>query len=97
MKTIHLKNTIYKKYSERMPIMLGFSVPTFFFDHLSFEIEYLNNPHVESRTSSENLTLVPYSVFRSDTVTFNEDDIKWSIHGRKSLTKNISIFIHARS
>ncbi|MDB5105891.1 MAG: hypothetical protein JWP91_3580 [Fibrobacteres bacterium] len=39
----------YKSVSERMPMMLGFNLPTFkYLDFLTVEAEYLHNPHINS-------------------------------------------------
>lgn len=48
---IGLKNypIYYEKVSERMPLMVGFYVPTFgFLDYLTFEWEQWKNPHMNS-------------------------------------------------
>jgi hypothetical protein len=40
---------LYEKRSERMPIMVGFNIPTFkLLDVLSFELEYYNSPFVNN-------------------------------------------------
>ena len=39
----------YKSISERMPIMIGFNVPTFkTLEYLTVEFEYMKNPHINS-------------------------------------------------
>ncbi|GEM_PF-5471339 len=39
----------YKNTKERMPIMVGFNLPTFrYLDYVTFEMEYWKNPHMNS-------------------------------------------------
>lgn len=90
-----LKNypIFYTNYSQRMPVMLGASIPTFgLLDELSIEGEYLNNPTVESIASTyDKLDLNPDENFRYK--TFNDDNIKWSIHASRSVSKFLSLYV----
>lgn len=88
----------YTEMSQRRPIMLGVSVPTFgLLNNLSFEGEYLDNPNIESIASTyDNLNLTPDGNFRSDENfryrTYHKDDIKWSIHASRSLTQFLTVY-----
>lgn len=75
----------YTHYSQRMPIMLGFSAPTFgLLKTLSFEMEMLANPNIESQANLlENLDLLPDPEYRYR--TFGGDDIKWSIYALREI------------
>jgi hypothetical protein len=83
----------YTKYTERMPIMLGLSLPTFgILDQLAFEFEYLKNPNVESLASTfDVLDLPPEINFRYK--VFNKDDTKWTVFASRQLTSALSLVV----
>ena len=81
----------YRKVSERTPVMLGLSLPTYLLDHLSLEVEYLKNPVAQSLWSTfDETNLTPDPDFRYQ--NFSSDDFKWSLHGSKNLGKTFSIY-----
>jgi hypothetical protein len=89
-----LKNypIFYTDNAQRRPVMLGASIPTFFLDELSLEMEYLKNPNVESIFSTYDvLDLPPEPQFRYK--TFARDDYKWSLHATKNLNKFMTLFL----
>jgi hypothetical protein len=88
-----LKNypIFYTQYAQRMPVMLGASIPTFILDDFSIEIEYLNNPIIESIASTyDKLNLAPDENFRYK--VYNQDNMKWSVHATKSLSKFLTVY-----
>gem|GEM_PF-1157676 len=89
-----LKNypLFYTQLEQRRPIMVGFSIPTFgLVDELSVETEYLNNPIVESIASTyDKLDLNPDENFRYK--TYNQDNLKWSVHASKSVSKFLTLY-----
>jgi hypothetical protein len=89
-----LKNypIFYTRYEERRPMMLGFSVPTFgLLNNLSFEVEYLKNPNAASiRSTYDKLDLTPDEEFRYE--AFADDDVKWSLHASRALSKFFSVY-----
>ena len=90
-----LKNypIFYTDMAQRRPIMLGASIPTMgLLQHLSFEGEYLKNPTIQSlRSTYDILELLPDKDFRYK--TFARDDIKWTVHAARNITKNISLHV----
>lgn len=88
-----LKNypIFYTKYTQRMPVMVGASIPTFgLLNHLTFEAEYLNNPNIESIYSTfDVLDLAPDVNFRYK--NYPRDNLKWSVHASRSLTSFLSL------
>jgi hypothetical protein len=99
---IGLKNypIFYTESSQRRPMMLGFSVPTFgLLNNLSVETEYLDNPNIASIASTyDRLDLVPEENFRYDQTTFrykayNKDDLKWSVHASRSLSSFMTLYV----
>jgi hypothetical protein len=70
-----LKNypIFYTQFAQRLPIMLGLSIPTFgICDHLSLEAEYLKNPNAESIASTyDKLSLPPDANYRYKMMTPN--------------------------
>lgn len=90
-----LKNypIFYTKLMERMPMMAGMSIPTYgVLDNLSFELEYLQNPNIESIYSTfDVLDLAPDVNFRYQ--KHSRDDMKWSLHASRSLTSFMTLFV----
>lgn len=90
-----LKNypIFYTKYSQRMPYMVGLSIPTFgVLNHLSFEYEVLKNPNIESLGSTfDVLDLAPDLNYRYK--EFPKDDVKWSLHASRNISSFLSIYL----
>jgi hypothetical protein len=82
----------YTDYSQRLATMIGFSIPIpYVLDHLSFEMEYLKNPTVESIYSTyDQLKLIPDEKFRYDEIT--EDDFKWTLHAKRTINSYFTIY-----
>ena len=89
-----LKNypIFYTESSQRRPMMLGISVPTYgLLNNLSFETEYLDNPTIESIASTyDRLDLVPDENFRYK--TYNKDNVKWSVHASRNITDFLTVY-----
>jgi hypothetical protein len=83
----------YTDMAQRRPIMIGFSVPTFgLLNNLSFEVEYLKNPTIESlRSTYDKLELPPDEDFRY--LTFTKDDYKWTLHASRKLNNFLTLFV----
>lgn len=97
-----LKNypIFYTEMSQRRPMMLGVSIPTFgLLNNLSVETEYLDNPNVASIASTyDRLNLVPEDNLLVDQQTFryrtfHKDDLKWSVHASRSLSDYLSLYV----
>ncbi len=90
-----LKNypIFYTSYTQRMPLMVGLSIPTFgILDHISVEAEYLKNPNIESIWSTYDvLKLAPDVNFRYK--EYHGDDLKWSVHASRNINSFLSIFV----
>ncbi|MDB5051579.1 MAG: hypothetical protein JWO30_4650 [Fibrobacteres bacterium] len=96
---------IYKKVTERIPVMMGFNLPAFgFLDDLSLEVEYFNSPYMPDyaklmefsspipRSPEWNRTdsaAVPYDV--------DSDNWKWSLYASKVLSGHVKISAQAAS
>jgi hypothetical protein len=99
----------YEKRSERMPIMFGVNVPTLkLLDVLSVQGEYYTSPFNNyDKYNSASLPIwdaefptVPPPVDaegRAVPTTDHDDDWKWSIYGRKTLNKLLSVHAQAAS
>jgi hypothetical protein len=91
----------YEKPMDRMPIMMGLNIPTWgILDLLNIEAEYWKNPYLNSTymvaykgLATPNLADNAYSniglLTSADLV--NDDNLKWSISGKKSFGKAFSI------
>lgn len=99
----------YEKITERMPIMLGFNLPTFkLFDVFSIEVEYYkskfqNNIRDVFQLSYPKWQLPPgvttttYQALVDSTTIETEDDLHWSIYAKKSIYEGVSLFVQAAS
>lgn len=57
----------YEKRTERMPVMVGFNLPTFkLLDVLSLEVEYLNNPFANNQSVVINDAYPVWPIFTDD-------------------------------
>jgi hypothetical protein len=91
----------YKSISERMPLMIGFNLPTFKkLDYLTVEVEYLNNPHINSdfipslfrnpqpksldHTYPEVPIIADTALDGKPQKPWTKDDFKWSVTAQKS-------------
>jgi hypothetical protein len=83
----------YTHYSQRLPIMLGFSVPTFgMLKTLSFEVEFLANPNIESDANIyNNLDLPPSNAHRYQ--VYDKDNLKWSLYASRDILTSLSIIV----
>lgn len=97
-----LKNypIFYTEMSQRRPMMLGVSIPTFgLLNNLSVETEYLANPNVASIASTyDRLNLVPEDNLLIDQQTyryrtFHKDDLKWSVHASRALSDYLTMYV----
>jgi hypothetical protein len=89
-----LKNypIFYTEMAQRRPMMLGFSVPTMVLNNLSFEMEYLKNPTVESIASTyDDFNMAPDGNFRYQ--EFKKDDFKWTVHASRKLSSFLSLYV----
>ena len=84
----------YTSKTERLPVMLGLSVPTFLLDHLSFEAEYLKNPHPESTYGFLRAHLAPDPEYRKKSISnITSDDFKWSVHASKKMGSALTLYL----
>lgn len=97
---------VYGDYTKRMPVMIGFNVPTYkALDHLSLELEWYGS---EAEDNLDNFTIQgsshpasPYPTNwdqNTSSPTYNQlthkdtrDNIKWSLHGAKTLQTHVQI------
>jgi hypothetical protein len=101
----------YEKQSERMPVMFGVNLPTFkMLDVLSLQAEYYNAPFNNiDRYNSASLPVweanfesefgVPVTDAAGKVIPtrVHEDDWKWSISGRKTVNKIMTVHAQAAS
>ncbi len=96
---------IYKHVSERIPVMIGFNLPSFkLLDDLALEVEYFDSPYMPDyaklmefsspipRSPNWNRTdsaAVPYNV--------KADNLKWSLYASKVLSGHVKISAQAAS
>jgi hypothetical protein len=91
----------YQKISERMPIMVGFNVPTFkLLDLFAVQVEQMKSPWLNNLSQVGNNGLpLPFFPSAQDTVVsktdYNDlatkDDLKWSILLQKKLGANVTL------
>lgn len=95
----------YEDIFERMPIMLGFNVPTFkILDVLSVEVQYWKNPYWNTTENMwKNRSPVPYIGFqipyyeqKADSGRTN-DDWRWSIYASKKIRNRVKISLQFAS
>jgi hypothetical protein len=97
---------VYGDYSKRMPVMIGFNMPTFkVLDHLSVEAEWYGS---EAEDNLDNYTIQgsshpasPYPTnwdLNTSSPTYNRlthkdtrDNVKWSVHGARMLQEHVQI------
>jgi hypothetical protein len=101
--------TYYESISERIPVMVGFNLPTFkLFDIFSIEVEYYNSKFQNNirdvfQLSYPKWQLPPgqttstYPAFIDTSKIVTEDDIHWSIYAKKSLFEGLDLFIQVAS
>ncbi len=97
---------LYEKRTERMPIMGGVNIPTMrLLDVLSFEIEYYNSPFFNSFKEPLYSALPiwqlpdysdPASVAAYEAAA-KRDNWKWTVYGRKRITRGVEIYAQAAS
>jgi hypothetical protein len=97
---------LYEKRTERMPMMAGINIPTLkLLDVLSFELEYYNsrffNSFKEPLYSALPIWQLPdysdsASVARYESAA-KRDNWKWTVYGKKRITKGIDIYAQAAS
>lgn len=99
----------YDKISERMPIMAGINLPTFkVFDILSVEVEYFksrfqNNIQNVFRATLPTWRLPPdktienYQAFIDTSKIETEDDIHWSVYGKKTIVEGLDLYVQVAS
>lgn len=88
-------NDIYGPISKRMPMMVGFNLPTFkFLDRLNVEVEYygapwVDDPTIYNHTSGNTVTPIPkISALDSNNT---KDNIKWSVYASKIVAEHVKI------
>lgn len=99
---------LYEKLSERIPVMVGFNLPTFgFLDVLAFELEHFGSkfPNNIEQVYNNRLPMPQfYSELASvDTIghydpahpAFSRDDWKWSLYARKRVFGGLRIHAQA--
>lgn len=97
---------VYGDYSKRMPVMVGFNLPTYkVLDHLSLEVEWYGS---EAEDNLDNYTIQgsshPASPFptnwdqNTSSPTYNQlthkdtrDNLKWSVHGARMLQDHVQV------
>jgi hypothetical protein len=99
----------YEKISERIPVMVGFNVPTFkLFDVFSVEVEYYksnfqNNIRQAFYNSYPIWELPPsqtaatYPAFVDSSNLVKEDNIHWSVYAKKSLYEGLDLYLQVAS
>lgn len=101
--------TYYEDITERMPMMVGFNLPTFkLLDVFSIEVEYYKNRYQNNIRDVFQLsypkwqlppgqTTTTYPAFIDTSSIETEDDIHWSIYAKKSLFEGLDLFVQVAS
>jgi hypothetical protein len=102
----------YEKRGERIPVMLGLNVPTFrLLDLLSVQVEYYKSPYNDIDYFNSQSIPIWKTSFAKDSadayltdasgriipVADHKDDLKWSVHARKTVNKSVTVFVQAAS
>jgi hypothetical protein len=97
----------YEDITKRIPIMAGIHIPTFkLLDILSLQVEYYGNQFYNSTkayywngmpvpNTNEEQTRKAY--YENDPKDWDEDNIKWSVFAKKSITSGLKVFVQAAS
>ncbi len=87
----------YENRSERMPLMLGMSIPTFgLLNNLNIEMEYWKNryPIIYVKALVPGMPMIDYGEMSPTidiTKPYTKDDIKWSVSAKKSIGQYMTI------
>ncbi len=95
----------YEKISDRIPIMLGISIPTFrILDLLSLQLEYFKNPYPDNTYQQYNNSL-PQPSYPAGSVgkyqdnlqagLYKNDDLKWTVYLQKNLFTGLDLYLQA--
>ena len=93
---------LYGEISNRMPVMVGFNLPTFKkLDRLAFEVEHYgakwaDNPSIYNHTSGNKPTPIPLAPQDSN-ISTAKDDIKWSLYGSKTIHNHVKLSFQVAS
>jgi hypothetical protein len=88
---------LYGEYSNRMPIMVGFNIPTFkVLDRLSIEVEQYTAKFKDDISAFNHYGRPTPIPARIDT-NYAADNFKWSVYGSKIIQKHIKISLQAAS
>lgn len=93
----------YENISERIPVMVGLSVPTFgVLDVLTLQAEYLKNPYPDNNYQQFSNS-VPQPTLPGDSPAdyaarkaagqYEDDDLKWSVHMKKTVVAGLEIYL----
>jgi hypothetical protein len=101
---------MYEDPLERMPVMVGFNIPTFkLLDVLSLEVEHYDSKFLNNYKNPlwgsvpmwfppgiDGQSVEPAWVVENDSKV-RRDNWKWSLYGKKEVTKGINIYAQAAS
>jgi hypothetical protein len=99
----------YEKIGERIPVMVGFNVPTFkLFDIFSVEVEYYgskfqNNIREVFQNTFPKWKLPPnqtestYPAFADSAKLISEDNLHWSVYAKRNLYEGLDLFLQVAS
>ena len=84
----------YDNIWERIPVMVGFNIPTGFLNVLAFEWEYYASKQVPDLRKVKEGYAVPQSPYYNRTggqapYDVNTDNVKWSLYGAKVVAKHV--------
>ncbi len=92
---------LYGDISKRMPMMIGFNIPTFkVLDKLALEVEYYGAPWIDDPSIYYHYTSnQPRPIPKSATLDTNntKDNIKWSVYGSRILSGHVKLSFQAAS
>ncbi len=92
---------MYEKMTERMPMLVGFNVPTFkLLDVLSVEVEYYKTRFPTSlyQPIANQLPTLDLPQGTADLAAYdraNRDDWKWAVYAKREITRGIQIYAQA--
>lgn len=90
---------LYGPYGQRMPMMVGFTLPTFrLLDRLALEVEYYGAPFKDDLKNYENTATIKRSVIPLNLDSNNtQDNIKWSVYGSRKIHDHIKVSLQVAS
>jgi hypothetical protein len=94
------QGTLYDKFWQRIPVMMGFNIPTFkLLDVVALEAEYYRNPYPNSYRRQLIFlwdgTPLPSTPSILGTNIYDRNFWKWSVYAKRSIGKHFMVIVQA--